>query len=89
MKYFAAIQSILDAGRIAAARDAHIEYLNRLVAAGKIHLMGKFLDGSGGLTIYRTDTLDEALLLAESDPYVQCGARRLELHEWNMKPRPE
>jgi len=89
MKYFAAIQSILDADRIAAARPSHIEYLERLVAEGKIHLRGRFPDGSGGLTIYRADTLEEAQVLAGSDPFVSSGARHLELHEWDMKPRPD
>ena len=89
MRYFAAIQSVLDADKIAAVRQAHIDYLDRLVAEGKIHLKGRFPDGSGGLTIYRAETLDEGRTLAESDPFVQSGARRLEFHEWDMKPKPE
>ena len=89
MKYFAAVQSVWDAGKIAAARQAHVEYLDRMVAEGMIHLKGRFPDGSGGLTIYRAETLEEARSVAEADPYVSCGARRLDLHEWDMKPRPE
>jgi len=89
MKYFAAIQSALDADKTATARQAHIDYLDRMLAAGKIHLKGRFPDGSGGLTIYRADTLEEGRALAENDPYVLSGARTLDLREWDMKPRPE
>jgi uncharacterized protein YciI len=89
MKYFAAIQSVLDADKISAAKPAHLAFLERLVAEGRIHLRGRFPDGTGGLTIYRAETLDEARVLAEADPYVQSGARRLDLHEWDMKPRPD
>jgi uncharacterized protein YciI len=89
VKYFAAIQSALDADKTATARQAHIDYLERMVAAGKIHLKGRFPDGSGGLTIYRAATLDEARALAENDPYVLSGGRRLDVREWDMKPKPE
>ena len=89
MKYFAAIQSILDASKIEAVRSSHLDYLNRNVAEGRIHLRGRFPDGSGGLTIYKAETLDDARQLAEGDPFVSSGARRVELHEWDMKPRPE
>jgi uncharacterized protein YciI len=36
------------------------------------------------LVIYLAESLQEATTLAESDPYVSQGARRLELHEWLM-----
>ena len=89
MKYFAATQSILDPAKIPGARQAHLEYLDRMVAEGTIYLRGKFSDGSGGLTIYRAESLEAARKLAEADPFVSSGARRLELHEWEMKPRPD
>lgn len=88
MKYFAAIQSVLDAEKVPAVRQSHLEYLDRMVAEGRIHLRGRFADGTGGLTIYRAESVDEARALAEGDPFVTSGARRLELHEWEMKPRP-
>jgi len=89
MKYFAAIQSIADATKIDAIRPTHVEYLNRMLAEGKIHLKGKFPDGSGGLTIYKAETLEDARRLAEGDPFIVSGARRVELHEWDMNPRPQ
>ena len=89
MKYFAAIQSILDASKIEAVRKMHLEYLEKMVAAEKIHLRGKFSDGLGGLTIYKAESIEEARKMAESDPFVISGGRKLELHEWEMKPRPQ
>ena len=44
-----------------------------------------FTDDAGGLVVYRAGTIDEAKKIAESDPYVTSGARRLELHEWDAK----
>jgi uncharacterized protein YciI len=89
MKYFAAVQSVLNVEKIEAVRPSHVEYLEKMVAEGKIHLRGKFPDGTGGLTIYRAATIEEAQQLAGDDPFVSSGARRLELHEWDMKPRPD
>jgi uncharacterized protein YciI len=88
MKYFAAIQSILDGDKIEAARPSHLAYLDRMLADGHIHLRGRFPDGTGGLTIYRAETLEAARALADNDPFVTTGARRVDLHEWDMKPRP-
>ena len=86
MKYFAAIQSIRDAEKIEANKQDHVDFLERMAAAGKIALRGRFIDGSGGLTIFRADSLEEARCMAEEDPYVRSGARSLTLHEWNMTP---
>jgi uncharacterized protein len=46
--------------------------------------MGPFADGAGGMVIYIADSLEEAKNMAEKDPYVVEGVRRLELHEWKM-----
>jgi uncharacterized protein len=88
MRYFAAFQSLIDAQKVEASRLGHLEFLENMLAAGRIVLRGRFTDGSGGLTIFTAETLEEAREIAERDPYVSSGARRLELHEWEMKPRP-
>lgn len=89
MKYFAAIQSVLDGDKVEAARPSHLDYLNARVADGSIHLRGRFPDGTGGLTIYKAETLEEARALAEGDPFISSGARKVDVHEWDIKPRPE
>jgi uncharacterized protein len=85
MKFFAAIQSALDPGKGEAYRQQHVDFLERCVAEGVIFARGRFLDGSGGLTIFEAASLEEARKIAESDPYVIHGVRRLDLHEWAMK----
>lgn len=44
--------------------------------------MDPFADGAGGLVIDIADSLEEAKEMAEKDPYVVEGVRRLEMHEW-------
>jgi hypothetical protein len=83
--YFAAFQTILNPERTDAARQPHLDFLAKMVADGHISAWGRFPDGSGGLTIFQAASLEDARKLAEADPFVSEGARRLELREWAMK----
>ncbi|GAA0322399.1 hypothetical protein GCM10008967_11110 [Bacillus carboniphilus] len=65
-------------------RPDHLEYLENLKEQGKVFLKGPFTDGSGGLVIYEADSFEEAKELAENDPYVKLGVRRLDLREWKI-----
>lgn len=85
MKFFAAIQTVLDAAKGEKYAKEHVEFLERLVADGRIFARGRFPDGSGGLTIFEAESIEDARKAAESDPYVIHGVRRLEIHEWAMK----
>jgi uncharacterized protein YciI len=85
VKYFAAIQTVLDIRKMEVHRQSHVDFLAKMVTDGHIYSRGKFPDGSGGLTIYQAESLDEARKFAEADPYVIHGVRHLELHEWAMK----
>jgi uncharacterized protein YciI len=87
MKYFAAILYLQDAEKNKSMRPQHIEFLLDQDSKGRIFARGPFSDGAGGLVIYQAESLEEAQQLAESDPYVVGGARRLELHPWEMAPR--
>jgi uncharacterized protein len=87
MKYFAAIQSLRNAGKCLEFRQQHLDFLERTLAEGRIFARGRFPDGSGGLTIFEAETLEDAQKLAEADPYVREGGRHLEIHEWAMKLR--
>jgi uncharacterized protein YciI len=84
MKYFVAISRVLDQEKNVTLRPQHLDFLKGQEAQGRIFARGPFANGSGGLVIYRAESLQEATTLAESDPYVSHGARRLELHEWLM-----
>jgi uncharacterized protein len=84
MKYFAAFLSIGDASKSQEYRPRHLEFLERGEREGTIFARGRFVDGAGGLIIYRAETLENAQQIAEHDPYVSSGARKLEMHEWDM-----
>jgi uncharacterized protein len=84
MAYYAAILHMEKPELNQEYRQAHLDYLQALVAQGKVHLKGPFLDGAGGMVIYKADSLEEAQTLAGEDPYVTEGVRRLELHEWGI-----
>ncbi|MBH0162871.1 YciI family protein [Fictibacillus sp. 26RED30] len=84
MAYFAAILHMEKPELNQEFRQAHLDYLAELVTQDKVHLKGPFLDGAGGMVVYKAESLDEAKQLAEEDPYVKEGVRRLELHEWGI-----
>ena len=86
MKHFAAILHLLDQEKNVTLRPLHLAFLKEQEAQGRIFARGPFADGSGGLVIYLAESLESATALAESDPYVSHGARRLELHEWALAP---
>lgn len=87
MQYFAAILYLEDAGKNRTLRPEHLAFLLDQESKGRILARGPFSDGAGGLVIYQAESLAEARQVAESDPYVMGGARRLELHAWEMVPR--
>jgi uncharacterized protein len=84
MAYFAAILHMEKPELNQEYRQAHLDYLEALVEQDKVHLKGPFLDGAGGMVVYKADSLEDAQTLAEEDPYVKEGVRRLELHEWGI-----
>lgn len=84
MAHFAAILYMLDEEKNQQYRPQHLEYLEALGQQGKVFAKGPFTDGSGGMVIYVADSIEEAKEMAEKDPYVILGVRRLELREWKM-----
>jgi hypothetical protein len=84
MAYYAAILHMVDPEKNKIYRPQHLAYLENLDKEGKIFARGPFADGAGGLVVYIADSLEEAKKLAENDPYVIEGVRRLELHEWSI-----
>ena len=88
MKYFAAFLKMKDLEKNTNYRQQHIDFLQQNEKEGNIYARGRFADSKGGLIIYAAPSLDEAMKLAESDPYVASGARALEVFEWDMKVNP-
>ncbi|WP_019123281.1 YciI family protein [Brevibacillus massiliensis] len=85
---YVAMLPIIDEAKNSQFRPAHLEYINKLFLEGKVVMAGPFTDKRGGMVIYRADTWDEALALAQADPVVVEGARSLELREWSPLSLP-
>lgn len=85
MRFFAAILKMKDFEKVTNYRPKHIDFLQQNERAGNIFARGRFADNRGGLVIYMAMSLEEAVKIAESDPYITSGAATLELYEWNMK----
>lgn len=69
-------------------RPAHVEFLNRLNAEGKLALAGPLVAGdgtsNGSLVVLSVATLEEAKALAAQDPYAKAGLfAAIEIRQWN------
>ena len=65
----------------------HHEFIHDLEAKGKLVGAGPFLDDAGarfgtGMIIFRASTRAEAEKIANSEPYIAHGVRRLKLLPW-------
>ena len=63
---------------------AHLANIKRLHDAGKILVAGPFADNGEwrGIFIYKCASLEEAKTLADTDPAVQAGRLKIEIHPW-------
>ena len=64
------------------ARDAHVEHVRELRAAGRIRAAGAFARGDGFLEIFQAKDLYEAESIARSSPIVEQGLGTWMLREW-------
>lgn len=58
---------------------AHCAHLRRLDQQGKLVLCGPFQDYKGGMVIVEVESLEEAKVIAESDPFVSSGVETYEI----------
>src|SRR6056297_3666824 len=65
-------------------QQEHLQYLGNLYEEGIIVLNGPTGDGGDirGFSVYSTTTIEEAELLASSDPMVQAGRLEVEVKPW-------
>lgn len=63
---------------------AHVAYLRRLDAAGRLELSGPFGGPPGGMVIVRADSLEEAHAVAAADPFVVAGVEDFEVRTWHL-----
>jgi uncharacterized protein YciI len=81
MNHYVVLLPMLDEAKNQKHRPKHLAYLEDLEKRSKIFLKARFVDGSGGMIIYKADSLEEAEVLAMNDPFVIEGARSCEIHE--------
>ncbi|WP_342048069.1 YciI family protein [Bacillus sp. OTU530] len=82
MKYFAVISKMLNVEKNNMYREEHLDYLKQLGKEGKVFAKGRFVDGAGGLVIYKADSEKEVEYMVKGDPFIIQGARSYEIHEW-------
>ena len=65
-------------------QEAHMANILKMGAEGKLVIAGPFTDNGElrGLYVFRVASAEEAKTLVESDPAVQAGRLRFELHPW-------
>ena len=57
----------------------HVEHLKALEADNKLVLCGPFSDYPGGMVVFMADSHDQAVALAESNPFIASGHKTYEL----------
>lgn len=65
-------------------QEGHMANIQRLANEGKLLLAGPFGDDTSlrGIFVFKVATLEEAQALVATDPAVQAGRLRVELHPW-------
>jgi uncharacterized protein YciI len=74
-------QSDEEAARL---QKAHLANIARLGEEGKLVLAGPFLEDGQlrGIYVFAVESVEEARKLTETDPAIQAGRLRMELHPW-------
>ena len=76
--YFKTVNTALDEE----IRQAHLDYIYKLMDDGVIVAKGPFTDHSGGLIIYKASDIEEASGYVMKDPVCVHGSRTVEIKEW-------
>jgi uncharacterized protein YciI len=68
----------------------HLRYMNRLETEGFLFASGPFVVQEGvlvgdGLTIFQTETIEQARALMEAEPLTAGGFRQYELRPWELR----
>lgn len=76
--YFKTVDAKLDEE----IRQAHLDYIYKLMDEGVIVAKGPFTDHSGGLIIYKASDVEAATGFVMNDPVCVHGSRTVEIKEW-------
>ena len=63
---------------------AHVAFLRKLDAKGKLVMCGPFTDFKGGMVIVKAANIDDATRIAKRDPFVVEGVRTFEIRTWEL-----
>lgn len=58
---------------------SHVDHLRRLQESGKLVLCGPFTDYPGGMVAFTAESRNEAIQVAEADPFIALGYKTYEL----------
>ena len=73
----------IDEAKDAELLEEHIAFLNQKLEEGTLVAKGPFTDHTGGLMIYKADSIEEARKIIETDPAVRDKSRKISLlKEW-------
>jgi uncharacterized protein YciI len=84
--YYVMLRDVVDRSKLGPAALAHFRWIIELEKQGKVFASGPLFmpDGTpdSGLTIFRTETADEAAELASGDPFFTSGAVTFQIRRW-------
>ncbi len=68
-------------------QEAHLANMRRMADLGKLIIAGPCTDDGDlrGVYVFKTESLEEALALANSDPSVQAGRLAFDIHPWMVQ----
>jgi uncharacterized protein YciI len=72
---------------VEALQEAHLANIERMRRSGELLVAGPFGDDGDlrGVYIFRVASMEEAIGLTDTDPAVQAGRLKFELHPWWVK----
>ena len=75
---------IQDSATVAKIQEGHIANINRLAKEGKLSIAGPFGDDGDwrGIFILNAKSMEEAKQWCETDPAIQAGRLKFEIHPW-------
>lgn len=82
MTFYVAILRIIDRRKDEEILEDHKAYLQKYIDEGRIYAKGPFTDHTGGLVIYKAESLEAAREIIENDPVIVHSSRTYELKEW-------
>lgn len=73
-----------DSASVANIQEAHIANINRLANEGKLSIAGPFGDDGDwrGIFIMNAKSMEEAKQWCETDPAINAGRLKYEIHPW-------